>query len=82
MGDGQSATGVGLAYQSPDDPNRLPSKYLGPVWRTPGVKNVTLTVTWSVLFSMNGVNVPLDPIVFTATEDKTVATARAVRVNR
>lgn len=81
FGDGQSATGVGLAYQSPDDPNQLPGKYLGPVWKTPGVKHVTLTITWRVVFSMDGATVPLDPIVLTATEDKTVATARAVLVN-
>ena len=82
FGDGQAATGAGLAYQSPDDPNRLPGKYLGPVWRTAGIKHVTLTATWTVDFRLGSETVPLAPIVFTATEDKTVATARAVLVNQ
>ena len=81
FGDGQAATGAGLAYQSPDDPNRLPGKYLGPVWRTAVVKHVTLTATWAVDFQLGSETVSLAPIVFTATEDKTVATARAVLVN-
>jgi hypothetical protein len=72
-----------MAYQYPDDPAKLPGKYLGPVWRTGGTKHVTLTVTWRVRFMLDGlVDVPLEPIVFTASGDKTVATARAVLVNR
>ena len=83
FGDGQTAVGPGMAYQYPDDPAKLPGKYLGPVWRTGGTKHVTLTVTWRVRFMLAGlVDVPLEPIVFTGSEDKTVATARAVLVNR
>ncbi len=83
FGDGLTAVGPGLPYQAGDDPAKLPGKYLGPIWRTGGTKHVTLTVTWRVRFLLEGlVDVPLAPIVFTATEDKQVATARAVLVNR
>ncbi|MEI2649178.1 MAG: hypothetical protein V9G15_09290 [Dermatophilaceae bacterium] len=42
---------------------------------------MTLTVTWRVTFRLEGViDVPLAPIVMTATEDKPIATARAVLV--
>jgi hypothetical protein len=83
FGDGQTALGPGLQWSAPDDPNKLPGKYLGPVWRTSGIKHVTLTVTWRVRFQLQGViDVPLEPIVFTATEDKQVMTARAVLVNQ
>ncbi len=83
FGDGQTALGPGLQWSAPDDPNKLPGKYLGPVWRTSGIKHVTLTVTWRVRFQLQGViDVPLEPIVFTVTEDKQVMTARAVLVNR
>ena len=83
FGDGQTALGPGLQWSAPDDPNKLPGKYLGPVWRTSGIKHVTLTVTWRVRFQLEGViDVPLEPIVFTATEDKQVMTARAVLVNQ
>lgn len=83
FGDGQTALGPGLAYTPPDDPTRLPGKYLGPTWTTPGIKHVTLTVTWRVVFRLEGItSIPLDPIVLTATEDKHAVTARAVLVNR
>lgn len=83
FGDGLTAVGPGQPYQAGDDPAKLPGKYLGPVWRTGGTKQVTLTVTWRVRFLLEGlVDVPLAPIIFTATEDKQVATARAVLVNR
>jgi hypothetical protein len=43
---------------------------------------VTVTVTWRVQFRLDGVlDVPLAPIVFTASADKVIATARAVLVN-
>ncbi len=82
FGDGLSASGAGTAYEDPDDPNRLPGKYLGPTWRTAGVKHVTLTVTWRVVFQLDGESVTLAPIVMTAHEEKTVATARGVLVTR
>lgn len=83
FGDGQGGTGIGLAYNPPDDPAKLPGKYLGPTWTTPGLKHVTLTVTWQVTFQLDGeTSIPLDPIVFTATEDKQAVTARAVLVTR
>ena len=43
-----------MAYQYPDDPAKLPGKYLGPGWRTGSTKHVTLTVTWRVRFMLEG----------------------------
>lgn len=81
FGDGLTGVGPGLAYQAGDLPSKLPGKYLGATYRAAGVKHVTLTVTWSVRFRLEGVlDVPLAPIVFTATQDKQVDTARAVLV--
>jgi hypothetical protein len=83
FGDGLTAMGPGVAYNPPDDPAQLPGKYLGPIWRKPGVKHVTLTVTWRVRFTLEGVtDVSLDPIVFSVGENKTVVTARAILVTR
>jgi len=81
FGDGLAGLGPGVPYQQGDVPSRLPGKYLGATYGRAGVKHVTLTVTWGVQFRLEGVlEVPLAPIVFTATQDKDVATARAVLV--
>ncbi len=82
FGDGLTGVGPGLAYQSGDLPSKLPGKYLGATYASGGLKHVVVTVTWSVQFRLEGVvDVPLAPIVFTASEDKQIATARAVLVN-
>jgi len=81
FGDGLAGLGPGVPYQQGDVPSRLPGKYLGATYGSAGVKHVTLTVTWGVQFRLEGVlEVPLAPVVFTATQDKDVATARAVLV--
>lgn len=81
FGDGLNGLGPGLPYQVGDLPSRLPGKYLGATYAIGGTKHVTLTVTWSVHFRLEGVtDVTLAPIVFTAAADKEIATARAVLV--
>ena len=80
---GDGLTGVGPG--KPFDPGVLPSKnrgyYLGATYAKPGSKHVTVTVTWRVTFRLEGVtSVPLAPIVMTASEDKPIATAKAVLV--
>ncbi len=81
FGDGLNGLGPGLPYQVGDLPSRLPGKYLGATYATGGTKHVTLTVTWSVHFRLEGVtDVALAPILFTAAADKEIATARAVLV--
>ena len=82
FGDGLTGVGPGLAYQPGDLPSTVPGKYLGATYLTAGVKQVRLTVTWRVQFRLDGlIDVPLAPIVFTGTEAKVVATARAALVN-
>lgn len=82
FGDGLSGIGPGLPYEPGDLPSKLPGKYLGATYASAGTKHVTLTVTWSVHFRLEGVtDVPLAPIIFTAVADKDVATARAVLVH-
>ena len=82
FGDGLTATGPGLPYRPGDVPSRNPNRYVHAVYDTSGTKHVTLTVTWAVQFQLDGVtDVPLAPIVFTASEDKDVTTAQAVLVN-
>ena len=82
FGDGLTGLGPGLAYQPGDLPSTVPGKYLGATYLTAGVKQVRLTVTWRVQFRLDGlIDVPLAPIVFTGTEAKVVATARAALVN-
>lgn len=82
LGDGLTGVGPGLAYQPGDLPSTVPGKYLGATYLTAGVKQVRLTVTWRVQFRLDGlIDVPLAPIVFTGTEAKVVATARAALVN-
>ena len=81
FGDGLTGSGPG----TPFDPEVLPSKnkgyYLGATYTKPGSKHVALTVTWRVTFRLEGItSVPLAPIVMTASEDKLVATAKAVLV--
>ena len=81
FGDGLTGSGPG----TPFDPEVLPSKnkgyYLGATYTKPGSKHVALTVTWRVTFRLEGItSVPLVPIVMTASEDKLVATAKAVLV--
>jgi len=81
LGDGLTGVGPGRPF----DPAVLPSKnkgyYLGATYAKPGSKHVTVTVTWRVTFRLEGVtSVPLAPIVMTASEDKPIATARAVLV--
>ena len=81
FGDGLTGVGPGRPF----DPGVLPSKnrgyYVGATYAKPGSKHVTVTVTWRVTFRLEGVtSVPLAPIVMTASEDKPIATARAVLV--
>ena len=81
FGDGLTGLGPG----TPFDPEVLPSKskgyYLGATYVKPGSKHVVLTVTWRVTSRLEGItSVPLVPIVMTASEDKLVATAKAVLV--
>ena len=62
--------------------SKNPEYYTGAKYTTAGTKHVTLTVTWRVTFRLEGVqDIPLQPIVMTASEDKQIATARAVLVN-
>ena len=81
FGDGIKGLGPGTAFNPAILPSRNPGYYLGATYAKPGTKHVTLTVTWRVTFRLEGViDVPLAPIVMTATEDKPIATARAVLV--
>ena len=81
FGDGIKGMGPGTAFNPAILPSRNPGYYLGATYAKPGTKHVTLTVTWRVTFRLEGVtDVPLAPIVMTATEDKPIATARAVLV--
>ena len=81
FGDGIKGMGPGTAFNPAVLPSRNPGYYLGATYAKPGTKHVTLTVTWRVTFRLEGViDVPLAPIVMTATEDKPIATARAVLV--
>ena len=80
--DGRTGIGPGTPFTETHLPSRSPGYYLGATYTTPGTKHVTLTVTWRVTFRLEGVtDIPLTPIIMTATEDKQVATARAVLVN-
>ena len=80
--DGRTGIGPGTPFTETHLPSRSPGYYLGATYTTPGTKHVTLTVTWRVTFRLEGVtDIPLTPITMTATEDKQVATARAVLVN-
>ena len=80
--DGRTGNGPGTPFTETHLPSRSPGYYLGATYTTPGTKHITLTVTWRVTFRLEGVtDIPLTPIIMTATEDKQVATARAVLVN-
>ena len=80
-GDGIKGLGPGTAFNPAILPSRTPRNYLAPTYAKPGTKHVTLTVTWRVTFRLERViDVPLAPIVMTATEDQPIATARAVLV--
>ena len=81
FGDGLKGMGPGTAFNPAVLPSRNPGYYLCATYAKPGTKHVTLTVTWRVTFRLEGViDVPLALIVMTATEDKPIATARAVLV--
>ena len=82
FGDGIHGVGPGKPFTSSVLPSKNPEYYTGAKYTQPGTKHVTLTVTWRVTFRLEGVqDIPLEPIVMTATEDKQIATARGVLVN-
>ena len=82
FGDGIHGVGPGRPFTSSVLPSKNPEYYTGAKYTQPGTKHVTLTVTWRVTFRLEGVqDIPLQPIVMTASEDKQIATARAVLVN-
>ena len=81
FGDGLTGVGPGKPFDSGVLPSKNKGYYLGATYAKPGSKHVTVTVTWRVTFRLEGVtSVPLAPIVMTASEDKPIATARAVLV--
>lgn len=82
FGDGIRGVGPGKPFTSSVLPSKNPEYYTGAKYTQPGTKHVTLTVTWRVTFRLEGVqDIPLEPIVMTASEDKQIATARGVLVN-
>ena len=82
FGDGIHGVGPGKPFTSSVLPSKNPEYYTGAKYTQPGTKHVTLTVTWRVTFRLEGVqDIPLQPIVMTASEDKQIATARGVLVN-
>ena len=82
FGDGIQGVGPGRPFTSSVLPSANPGYYTGATYSRPGMKHVTLTVTWRVTFRLEGVqDIPLDPIVMMASEDKQITTARAVLVN-
>ena len=82
FGDGIHGVGPGKPFTSSVLPSKNPEYYTGAKYTQPGTKHVTLTVTWRVTFRLEGVqDIPLEPIVMTASEDKQIATARGVLVN-
>jgi hypothetical protein len=80
LGDGITAEGAGQPYDQRFDPKSPDSDdyYVKAFYRTPGLKEVHLTLTWQASIRLDGFRVlPLDPIVFTATATATAKTAHA-----
>jgi len=80
LGDGITAEGAGHPYTELMDPRSPDSDgyYVKAFYRTRGVKNVHLTVTWEVSIKLDGFGVvPLAPIVLTEVTTTTAKTSHA-----
>jgi len=80
LGDGITAEGPGHPYDNQVDPKSPDSDgyYVKAFYRTPGLKEVHLTLTWEVTISLNDSGaIPLEPIVFRADTTTTAKTAHA-----
>jgi hypothetical protein len=80
LSDGITAEGAGHPYDDQVDPKSPDSDgyYVKAFYRTRGVKNVHLTLTWEVSIHLEGFGVvPLAPIVLTADTTTTAKTSHA-----
>jgi hypothetical protein len=77
LGQGQHATGAGHRYTESVDPTKDSSDgyYVKGTYDDPGQHQATLSLTWAATIHLGGLDVDLDPIVFTDTATATVVSA-------
>jgi hypothetical protein len=79
---GQSADGPGTPYTPAFSPSQHPDHYVHTVYDSAGTKTTRLTVSWQVMFRLQGIlDVPLQPIIFSTASTTTALTARNVLVD-
>lgn len=83
FGDGLAGVGPGTPYDASVDPVESPDSYLYAVYVSGGPKHITATLTWHVIFALEGITpVDLAPIVFTSNADIRAMTAKSRLVVR
>ncbi len=80
--DGTTGSGVGRPFEAALAPSQVPDYYLHTTYRRPGPADVTLNATWSGTVTVQDLApVPIEPLVYRATEQFPVREARTVLVD-